>query len=407
MDSPWKTPQWYVSHMNFNPEVTAGLRFPTRTLIHDTTLRDGEQLAGVIFRREEKVRIAEELAAAGVHRIEAGMPAVSTADEQAIRDIVNRNLGSQIFAFSRCLIDDVRRAVDCGVDGIVIEIPSSAHIIQNAYRWPPEKAIDLAVEATSYAGECGLYTVFFTIDASRAEVDWLLRVIGEVAGQGHMDALAVVDTFGVCSPQAVRYFVGRLQHEFSVPLEAHFHNDFGLALANTLEALSQGVEVAHTTMLGLGERAGGAATEDVVASLKLLFGIDTGVSIAALRRAANTVSELAGYPILPNKSIVGPRLFEIESGIPASWVERCTGELVTEVFPIHWEMLGADKPRIVLGKGSGEHSIRTWLKQLGLPDPGDEAVIRILAKVKERSMETKSLLSPEDFRALVNECVGT
>ena len=204
---PWKTDKWFVSPWNFTDAVREQLHFPKQVKFHDITLRDGEQQSGVIFTKDDKIRIAEALAAAGVHRIEAGMPVVSPSDTAAIKEIVKRKLGPQIFAFSRCMVDDVKRAVDCGVSGIVMEVPSSTHIIEYAYKWPLEKAIDLSIESTKYAHEQGLEVVFFPIDFSRADMKWVLDLIMRVANEGHMDALALVDTFGVLAPHAMQYLV--------------------------------------------------------------------------------------------------------------------------------------------------------------------------------------------------------
>ncbi len=180
---PWKTDKWFVSPWNFAPEVRAELHFPKQVKFHDITLRDGEQQSGVIFTKDDKIRIAEGLAEAGVHRIEAGMPVVSPSDTAAIKEIVKRKLGPQIFAFSRCMVDDVKRAVDCGVSGIVMEVPSSTHIIEYAYKWPLEKAIDLSIESTAYAHSQGLEVVFFPIDFSRAEINTAMAMItAEVLG---------------------------------------------------------------------------------------------------------------------------------------------------------------------------------------------------------------------------------
>jgi isopropylmalate/homocitrate/citramalate synthase len=180
-DTPWKTDKWFVSPWNFNPAVNSGFNFAKNIKFHDVTLRDGEQQTGVIFTKDDKIRIAEGLAEAGVHRIEAGMPVVSPSDAAAIKEIVKRNLGPQIFAFSRCMVDDVKRAVDCGVKGVVMEVPSSEHIIKYAYKWSLEKAIDLSIESTKYAHEQGLEVVFFPIDFSRAEMNWVLDLILRVA----------------------------------------------------------------------------------------------------------------------------------------------------------------------------------------------------------------------------------
>ncbi len=195
--TPWKTNDWFVSEWNYAPEVTKDFKFAKNIKIHDVTLRDGEQQTGVILSKDEKIRIAEGLAEAGVHRIEAGMPIVSPSDNDAIKEIVKRNLGPQIFSFARCMKEDVKRAVDTGVKGVVMEIPSSKHMLELAYRWPLEKAIETSIEATSFAHKNGLEVVFFPIDFSRAELKWAIDLIEKVGKEGHMDALALVDTFGV------------------------------------------------------------------------------------------------------------------------------------------------------------------------------------------------------------------
>src|SRR5512134_3009122 len=178
---PWHTDRWFTSPWNFLPEVTEGFDLPSQVQVHDVTLRDGEQQAGVVFTADEKLRIAEALAGAGVHRIEAGLPAVSPADDEAVRLMVKAGLPSEIYAFSRCMVDDVKRAADCGVTGVVMEIPSSHHLIEQAYRWPVERAIDASVEATSLAHELGLKVTFFPIDATRAGLVEYLDLLEKVA----------------------------------------------------------------------------------------------------------------------------------------------------------------------------------------------------------------------------------
>ena len=143
MSSAWKTDRWFTSPWNHFAEVKAERKFPEQIRIHDVTLRDGEQQTGIVFRRQDKVAIAKKLAEAGVHRIEAGMPAVSGEDEAAIKDIVALGLSSEIFSFARCMPADVKLAKECGVDGVVTEIPSSDHIIKNAYGKSMEWAIQV------------------------------------------------------------------------------------------------------------------------------------------------------------------------------------------------------------------------------------------------------------------------
>ena len=397
---PWKTDKWFVSPWNFADPVREQLHFPKQIKFHDITLRDGEQQTGVIFTKDDKVRIAEGLAEAGVHRIEAGMPVVSPSDAAAIKEIVKRKLGPEIFAFSRCMVDDVKRAVDCGVSGVVMEVPSSTHIIQYAYKWQFEKAVELSIESTAYAHSQGLQVVFFPIDFSRAEINWVLDLINRVATEGHMDALALVDTFGVVSPHAMSYLVRETKKRISKPLEAHFHMDFGMGIANTVMAVAEGVEVIHSTVLGLGERAGNVPMEETALALRTMYGVDTGLKLDKLYSLAKLVEKLSGHKVASNRPVVGDQLFQVESGIIASWWMNCGENNPTELFPFHWDVVGQPAPKIVIGKGSGIDSIKMRLRQMGVQFTEEEAMQVVMA-VKEHSLKTKSLLTDEEFKTVL------
>jgi len=403
MATPWFTDRWFTSPHNYAEEVRAQLHFSPSLQFHDITLRDGEQQTGVVFNTDDKIRIAEKLAEVGVHRIEAGMPTVSRADEEAIKAIVRRKLGPKIFAFSRCMVPDIQRAVDCGVTGVVVEIPSSKHIIELAYDWPLQRAIDLSVEATKFAHAQGLQVVFFPIDATRSEPDWFVRLIEEVATHGHMDALVLVDTFGGSSPHAIQYFTRFVQSRINKPLEAHFHDDFGMAVANTLMALSLGVEVAHVTVSSLGERAGNCALEDLGLALLTLYGVDIGLRTEKFRELSRLVQELTGIHLPPNRPVVGDLLFNVESGIIASWLARLKDTRPVELFPFHWDLVGHEPAEIVLGKGSGRDSVLYALSRIGrTTKPDDPRVDEILVRVKERSLAIRGLLTLDEFRSIAD-----
>jgi isopropylmalate/homocitrate/citramalate synthase len=399
VSTPWQTDTYFVSPLNYLEAVRKDFQLPKRVKIHDITLRDGEQETGVAFRKDEKIRIAEKLAEAGIHRIEAGMPAVSKQDEEAVREIVKRNLGPEILVLSRCVIDDVKLAVDCGVTGVVVEIPSSEHIIEYAYQWPLSKAIDLSVKATRFAHEQGLYVVFFTVDSTRANFEWLMQIIGKVAEEGHMDALTLVDTMGVASVPAVRYFVRQVRERVKKPLEAHFHNDFGLANANSLAAVEEGAEVIHATVLGMGERAGQASTEQIALALKLLYGLETGVRLDKLYELGRLVAELAPHTVPVNQPVVGDRIFQVESGIPSSWWLRVRDSRPTEVFALLPSLMGQKDVELVLGKGSGADSVAYYLQKAGL-EASPEQIQKLIVMVKERSMERKGLVTEDEFRGM-------
>ena len=402
--TPWHTDRWFVSPWNYLEETTRGFAFPQRIKFHDVCLRDGEQQAGIEFTPREKVRLATMLAEAGVHRIEAGMPAVSKYDAQAVREIVKLKLPAEIFAFSRCMVEDVKRAVDTGVKGIVMEIPSSEHIIQYAYKWSLERALDLSIEATRYAKSQGLYTVFFPIDASRADMGWYLKIIERVATEGHMDALGLVDTFGVLSPHAVSYFVRETKARIKKPLETHFHMDFGLGVANTIIALASGAEVVHSTISGIGERAGNVPTEDTVLSLLSMYGVDTGIKTEKLTKLSRYVRKISNLAMPSNRQIVGDTLFDIESGIIASWFRNAGKEHLLEVFPFHWNLVGQRPARVVLGKNSGIDSIKIHLERMRVK-ASDEQVNEIVLRVKAASLKKKGLLDGREFRKLVKTVV--
>jgi isopropylmalate/homocitrate/citramalate synthase len=405
INNPWKTDNWFVSPWNYAKEVRNCLNFPPKIKVHDITLRDGEQQAGIEFTLEDKIRIAEGLAEVGVHRIEAGLPAVSSSDEAAIKEIVKRNLGPDIFAFSRCMIEDVKRAIDCGVSGVVMEIPSSEHIIEKAYQWRLERAIELSIESTNYAHQHGIYVVFFPIDSTRAELDWYLDLIHKVSVEGHMDALGLVDTFGVCSPPAATLMTQRAKTRLNKPLETHFHNDFGLAVANTLASLAAGAEVMHTTVLGIGERAGNTSFEETAMALRLLYGIDLGLNYENLSSLSKLVEKLSGQAVPSNKPIVGDLLFHIESGIIASWYKNCGQKEALELFPFSWSMVGQSPPEIVIGKGSGIDSIEKWLDELGF-ETNPEKSKEILTEVKLASMQKKGLLNRDEFTEIATRFLG-
>jgi isopropylmalate/homocitrate/citramalate synthase len=404
--TPWKTENWFVSPWNYIDEVTKDFDPPKKVKIHDVTLRDGEQQAGVIFTKDDKIRIAEKLSEVGIHRIEAGMPAVSPRDEAAIREIVKRNLSSQIFCFCRCMVDDVKLAADCGVSGIVIEIPSSAHLIEQGYRWPLEKAVDLSIKATAFAKTQGLYTVFFTIDATRSDMNWLLDLVDRVASEGHMDAFTLVDTFGVLSPQAATYFTKAVKKRISKPLEIHFHSDFGMGVANTVNAVLAGGEVIHTTVLGIGERAGNTPMEETVMALRTMYNIDVGIDYGKMNELAQLVRELSGVQIPTSRPFVGDGAYSIESGIVTGWYRNVFEENPTTLYPVHPGFVGRGDPRILMGKKSGIDNIWVWCDKLGIELDQDEAMA-VLKKVKLKSHDLKRVLTENEFMEIAEQVRGT
>ena len=406
MQEPWKTDKWYTSLWNHLPDVRKDLHFPKNIKIHDVTLRDGEQQTAVVFRREEKVAIAKKLDAMGVHRIEAGMPAVSEQDKAAISDIANLGLKAEIFAFARCIPEEIKVVKACGVTGVVVEIPASDHMIKHAYGWTFDRAMKSSIDTTLAAREAGLYTVFFTIDATRTELNRLLDIVSQVATEGHMDALTIADTMGVCTPEAAHYVVGKVIDRLRKPVEIHCHQDFGLGVANTVSALAAGATVAHTTVTGLGERAGNVPMEDVVMALLTLHDVNVGIKTEKFVEVSKFVMDLAKVTQPPNRPIVGDKLYEVESGIIAGWVRMCRKEHPLEYVPFVPDLVGQKPVNIVLGKNSGPPSIDEWAEKTGLKITDDERMALLLA-VKAKSFEKKDLLTAEEFKEIVARVLKT
>lgn len=402
---PWKTDRWFSSPWNYHPDVTADFNLPDDLRVHDVTLRDGEQQAGVEFTTDDKVRLAAALSEAGVHRIEAGLPAVSPADEAAVRQIVDAGLDAEIYAFSRCMVPDVQLAIDCGVSGVVMEIPSSHHLIEKAYRWPVERAIEASIETTKMAHEAGLKVSFFPIDATRAGMVELLDDLESVADNGHVDTVGLVDTFGVTSPHAIRFFARQVARRLNVPLETHFHMDFGMGVANTALAVAEGASVIQTTVNGIGERAGNAPMEETVLALLTMYGIDMGIKTERFYDIARLVSELSGVQQPSNRPVTGERLFHVESGIITTWFKNVGDENLTEAFPYRPDLVGQAYPQVVLGKGSGLDSVALWLDRHGIDDADTAEIEEILVEVKARSLEKKGLLDDDEFLSIVGKVI--
>jgi isopropylmalate/homocitrate/citramalate synthase len=400
--TPWKTKKWFTSEWNWLPEVRKPFKFPKKIKLHDVTLRDGEQQTKVVFRREEKVAIAKKLAAMGVHRIEAGMPAVSPQDRAAISDIAALGLKSQIFSFARCVPADIQAAKDCGATGVIVEIPSSDHIIKNAYGWTVDRAMKSSIEATLKAKELGLYTVFFTIDSTRTPPERLLEIAETVAEEGHMDAYTIADSFGGVGPEAVYQVVKKVVKRLKKPVEIHCHMDFNLGVANTIAALQAGASVAQVTMTGLGERAGNVPLEDVVLALKTMYGVDMGIKTELFCETSKFILDLARVTIPGNRPIVGDLLYQIESGIVAGFFRKARAKHPLEYVPFAPELVGQKPVGVVIGKNSGLPSVQEWCEKMNITATEDQ-MMAMIPLIKEKSFEKKDLLTESEFKTIVEK----
>lgn len=393
--------QWWVSPYNFNNEVTSTFNLPGKVEIHDATLRDGEQTPGVVFRKEDKVRIAQMLDEVGVERIEAGMPAVSEEDFQAIKDISNLGLKAKIFTFARALPIDIDKAIDCGADGVVIEIPIGYPKLKHQFGWTWEDVLRKSVECINYARDKKMHTLYFPYDTTRAREEDLTNLLTRLMTDAPPDSIGVVDTMGCALPEAIKYLVRKVKGLTGLPVEIHTHNDFGMGVATELAAITAGASVVHSCINGLGERTGNAALEELMIGMHMLLGIETPYRFDKLLSLCKLAEELSGVKPATNKPVIGESNYTRESGIGVDLVMKTP----LAMFATAPQFFGREG-EVVLGKKSGKASITYTLEKMGIKDVDDAAVMAILQDVKAKGAKKRALLTAFEFKKIVENKLG-
>jgi isopropylmalate/homocitrate/citramalate synthase len=351
---------------------------PERILFWDETLRDGEQMPGVHFTPEEKLRIARLLDEVGIPIMDVGMPVVSKEEARAVRAIAREGLKATILTAARAVKVDIDASIEAEVGEVSIFIGCSDLHLKHKLKMTREQVLQRAPEMVEYAKGHGLRVSFVTEDTVRADIDYAIELYNVCIDSGAHRAV-LCDTVGVMTPAAMRWFVGECKRRFKpVQLSVHCHNDFGMGVANTLAAVEAGVEVPHTTINGIGERAGNTPFEETVVALEALYHHPTGIKLERLPELSALVEELSGVPVAVNKPIVGPNAFRHESGIHTDGVLKHT--LTYE--PIQPEMVGRGR-KFVLGKHTGAASVKDRLKAKGIDLP-EEKVTAIVLAIKER-----------------------
>ena len=389
----WKSENWFVSRYNGLVENS----IPEDVFISDCTLREGEQQAGVVLSRKEKIHLAHMLDEIGIPQLEVGMPAVSGEEEGNIKALAKEDLNAKLIAVCRSIREDVDKAERCGVWGVSCSLPIGELQIKHKLKWPEEKVVDVAVEITSYAHERGFYVVLSPYDTTRTDPAFLETFLKTVTGQGWVDRIRVVDTVGGITPQAIGYLVRKMIEVTGKPIEVHCHNDFGLATANTVAALCAGAQVASTALNGMGERAGCAATEEVALALSILYGVDMGLDLSKFYEASVLLQRYSGVKLQRHKAVTGTGAFAQEAGLVVTgWKE-----LPFTAEPYLPELVG-QKASLLLGKKSGRDSIVVKLNEMGI-SASEEEVGKMLKEVKERAQKTKEPIGDEEFETIVRD----
>lgn len=381
-----------------------------KLIIFDTTLRDGEQSPGASMTKEEKIRIARQLEKLGVDVIEAGFAAASPGDANAVRSVAQIIESSTICSLARATESDVRaagEAIKPAKSGrIHIFIATSPIHMKMKLRMQPDQVVEAAVKAVKLASEYTDDVEFSAEDAVRSEMDFLVHIFDAVIQAG-AKTLNVPDTVGYSIPvlwgERIKQLIERVPNSGKIVWSTHCHNDLGMAVANSLAAVMNGARQVECTINGLGERAGNASLEEIVMAVKTrrdVFSCDSRIDTMQIVPTSKLVSSITGYPVQPNKAIVGANAFAHESGIHQDGVlkHRETYEIM-RAEDVGWSM-----NKLTLGKLSGRNAFRTRLQELGIVLENEEVVNDAFARFKELA-DRKREIFDEDLQALISESV--
>jgi 2-isopropylmalate synthase len=366
--------------------------------IFDTTLRDGEQTPGVSLTPEEKMEIGKQLDKLGVDVIEAGFPSASEGEQKALKDLVKAGLNAEICALTRTLKSDIDAATACEVNSIHTFISTSDVQMKYALNMTPEQVLKAVDDSVQHIKNHGFICEFSPMDATRTRMKFLKKVCtaAETAGA---DRINIPDTVGIMNPTSMRKLIEDLHDVVKVPLSVHCHNDFGMAVANSLAGVEGGATQIHVAVNGLGERAGNAALEEAVMSLHMIHKKKTRIKTKLLYETSRLVSRLTGVVVQPNKAIVGENAFAHESGIHTRGivVQPLTFE------PIKPETVGR-KRRLIAGKLAGKHGIKSELAEAGIT-PNEKQLSEILNRTKELGDKGK-MVTDADLFAIARTVIG-
>ncbi|NLT95481.1 MAG: homocitrate synthase [Clostridia bacterium] len=367
-----------------------------RTIFVDTTLRDGEQTAGVVFAKREKIQIAKMLDQLGVDQLEVGIPVMGGEEQEAIQEIVNSNLKASIMAWNRAVIDDVKESIKCGVDAVAISISTSDIHILHKLKSTRSKVLENMIAATDFAKGHGLYVSVNAEDASRTDFNFLCE-FALAAKKAGADRLRYCDTVGILNPISTYEIIKALKETVDIDIEMHTHNDFGMATANAVAGIMAGATHVGVTVNGLGERAGNAALEEVAMALKHLLKQEVKLDTAKFLEISKYVAQASNRELPAWKAIVGSNMFAHESGIHADGTLK--NPLTYEVFDP--QEVGLTR-QIIIGKHSGTAAIKQKFREYNT-EISDQVAQDLLEKVRAAAISLKRHLFDKELVYIYEE----
>jgi isopropylmalate/homocitrate/citramalate synthase len=368
-------------------------------IVHDSTLREGEQTPGVIFSIEDKLKIAKKLDEVGIQQIEAGFPAASEKQRKCIESLVDMNLDAQLSAFARAKKEDIDVVADVGADGIVVSLSISPYHRKYKFKGMSKEAyLEKLAEMISYAESYGLFIIYSAEDTTRENDLNFLKKAYKTAEEAGADRARVVDTLGCASPNGMAFLVKEIGSVLDIPIEVHCHNDLGLSLANSLASVEAGASTVSTTVNGIGERAGITVTEEIIPALHILFGASP-FEMTQLTALSKLVEEISGVKMPPHKPLTGENVTAHSSGIHQH------GVLVNpKTYEFYPPRLMGQKRKIYIDELGGRHGIMYVAQELGLKI-SEETARKVLERVKASfsSGERRSSYTPDEIKEIINE----
>ena len=367
-------------------------------IIEDTTLRDGEQTPGIAYDKDTKINIYNTLVKAGIKWLEVGIPAMGGEELETVKILNDKGLEDNVttIAWNRGIKEDIKQSIDLGFKAIHIGLPTSQIHLKNSVNKSKQWVIQQATELIKFAKDCNVFVSISAEDVGRTDISFLQEYASYITEAG-ADRLRLSDTVGILPPESYANIIKAVQKVSNIDIQCHAHNDYGLAVANTLESIKAGVKYFHVTVNGIGERAGMADLSQMVLLLKNIYGIDLGIDTTKLLELSQIVSFYTKTPLYPWQPIVGENIFSHESGIHANGTLKCGNAFE----PFSPELVGRER-KIVIGKHSGKHALKYVLEKSSI-NVNEEILPSLLNQVRALSIASRSCLSEAQLISLHEE----